>query len=102
MTPEQALDHKIMVWCGEHNYLCWHINVGGGYLPNGSYFRTGLPKGASDLWIITDKGKLILCETKIHPRKPTSEQLHFIDIMRSRGVNAFVAYSLDEFIANVL
>jgi len=45
MTPEQALDKAIMLWCGEHNWLCFHINVGGGKMQNGTYFRTGVPTG---------------------------------------------------------
>lgn len=104
-TPEQRLTKEIMLFCSQQNWLCFHINVGKGYLikPDGSksYFQTGLPKGASDLWILTDDGKLIFCETKIHPRKPTPDQLNFISQMRARGFNAFVAYSLQEFIFNI-
>jgi len=45
MTPEHALSKQIMLWCGEHNWLCFHINVGGGKLANGTYFKTGVPTG---------------------------------------------------------
>ena len=48
--------------------------------------------------ILTDKGKAIFCETKIHPRKPTKDQLNTIDILQKRGFLAFVCYSLEEFI----
>ena len=101
MTPEQALDKKIMLWCGEQNWLCFHINVGGGMLANGGYFHTGVPKGWPDLIIITDDGRVIFCETKIHPRSPTPEQINFINILTARGFKAFVAYSLEEFIREV-
>lgn len=101
MTPEQALDHSIMLWCGEHNWLCFHINVGGGKLATGGYFRTGVPVGWPDLTIITDDGKVIFCETKIHPRKPTQEQLDFIKVLEERHIKAFVAYTLEEFINEV-
>ena len=101
MTPEQALDKAIMLYCGEHNWLCFHINVGGGMLANGSYFHTGVPVGWPDLTIITDDGRVIFCETKIHPRKPTQAQLNFIENLKSRGFKAFVAYTLEEFIENV-
>lgn len=104
-TPEQRLTKDIMLWCGENDFLCFHINVGKGYLikPDGtkSYFQTGLPKGASDLWILDNCGNLIFCETKIHPRKPTPDQLNFIEQMRKRGFQAFVAYSLQEFVFNI-
>lgn len=101
MTPEQALDHSIMLWCGKHNWLCFHINVGKFKLPNGTYFQTGVPVGWPDLTIITDDGRVIFCETKIKPRKPTQEQLNFIENLNSRGIKAFVAYTLEEFVEEI-
>lgn len=101
MTPEQALDKEIMLYCGEHNWLCFHINVGKVKLYDGSYFRTGVPKGWPDLIIIKDNGEIAFCETKIHPYKPTQEQLKFIAELKKRGFRAFVAYNLEEFIEEV-
>ena len=101
MTPEQALDKSIMLWCGKRNWLCFHINVGGGMLKSGGYFHTGVPVGWPDLTILTNDGEVIFCETKIKPRKPTQEQLNFIANLKERGFKAFVAYSLEEFIENV-
>lgn len=101
MTPEQVLDKKIMLWCGEHNWLCFHINVGKIKLPNGTYFQTGVPVGWPDLIILTNDGRVMFCETKIHPRKPTPQQLNFINNLNMRGIKAFVAYSLEEFIDEV-
>ena len=101
MTPEQALDKQIMLYCGEHNWLCFHINVGGGELKRGGYFRTGVPIGWPDLTILTDTGDVIFCETKIHPRKPTIDQIRFIENLNKRGFKAFVAYNLQEFIDEV-
>lgn len=101
MTPEQILDKKIMLWCGNKNWLCFHCNVGRVKKSDGSFFSTGLPVGFPDLLIITDKGKTIYCETKIHPRKPTKEQLKFIENLIERGFLAFVCYSLEEFIDKV-
>lgn len=100
-TPEQRLTKQIMIYCGERNWLCFHANVGKVKLADGRYFETGLPKGFPDLIILTDKGQAIFCETKIHPRKPTLDQIKFINILRERGFLAFVAYSLEEFIENV-
>ena len=28
MTKEQVLDKNIMLYCGQHNALCFHTNVG--------------------------------------------------------------------------
>lgn len=101
MTPEQVLDKNIMLWCGQHDWLCFHTNVGKVQMIDGRYFDTGLPKGWLDLLILTNKGKVIFCETKIHPRKPTKEQINTIEVLRKRGFLAFVAYSLEEFIEAV-
>lgn len=101
MTPEQRLDKAIMLYCGEHNWLCFHINVSGGELLRGGYFKTGVPVGYPDLTIIKDNGEVAWCETKIKPRKPTQEQLNFIAELQKRGFKAFVAYNLEEFIKNI-
>ena len=101
MTPEQVLDKNIMLWCGQHDWLCFHTNVGKVQMIDGRYFDTGLPKGWLDLLILTNKGQVIFCETKIHPRKPTKEQINTIEVLRKRGFLAFVAYSLEEFIEAV-
>lgn len=70
-------------------------------MANGNYFRTGLPVGFPDLLIIKDNGQVAFCETKIHPRKPTQEQLNFIENLKIRGFNAFVAYDINEFVAKI-
>ena len=103
MTPEQVLDKKIMLWCGQHNWLCFHTNVGKIKFWDKTqgkerWFDTGLPVGWLDLLILTDKGQVIFCETKIHPRKPTKEQLNTIDVLVKRGFLAFVCYSIEQFI----
>jgi hypothetical protein len=40
-------------------------------------------------------------ETKIKPRKPTVEQERFLEEARSRGFQAFVVYTIEEFINKV-
>lgn len=100
-TPEQHLDKQIMLWCGQHNWLCFHCNVGKVLLADGRYFSTGLPNGFPDLLIITDFGVSFYCETKIKPRKPSNEQKEFINNLIDRNHVAFVAYTFDEFISAV-
>lgn len=106
MTPEQVLDKNIMLWCGQHNWLCFHTNVGkikfyDEKQKKDRWFDTGLPPGWPDLLILTDKGKAIFCETKIHPRKPTQQQIKTINLLVSRGFLAFVCYSIEQFIETV-
>lgn len=68
---------------------------------DGRLFDTGLPRGWPDLLILTPNGQTIFCETKIHPRKPTVDQLRTIDLLKSYGFLAFVSYSLEEFIQTI-
>jgi hypothetical protein len=98
MTPEHRLQNEIKLWCGEHNIICLRINVGKVKTVDGRWFDTGLPVGFSDLLLLSADGKATFVETKIKPRKPTEQQIQFIQLMKNRGFNAFVAYSLQEFI----
>lgn len=103
MTAEQRLDHEIMLYCGIHNALCFHTNVGKIKFYDEKqkkyrYFDTGLPKGWPDLMIIPQDKPVFYCETKIHPRKPTEDQIKIINLLQNKGKLAFVAYSLEEFI----
>ena len=102
MTPEKILSKQIQAVCGENNIICFDVNVGGGQLITGSYFRTGLPRGFSDLLLFTSNGKTAFIETKIKPRKPSQEQINFINTMKKRGFIAGVVYDINDFINNYL
>lgn len=102
MTPEKILSKQIQAVCGENNIICFDVNVGGGQLITGSYFRTGLPRGFSDLLLFTSNGKTAFIETKIKHRKPTQEQINFINTMKKRGFIAGVVYDINDFINNYL
>jgi len=97
MTPEHRLSNQIRLACGQRNWLCFHINVGKIQLPDGSVFNTGVPNGWPDLTIITDDARVIFIETKIHPRKPTADQINMIKTLRERGFIAEVIYTFAEF-----
>lgn len=98
MTPEKRLMNEIRIWCGEHNLICIRANVGKVLLATGQWFDTGLPVGFPDLMIFNGKGETAFCETKIHPRKPSAEQLEFLSEMKKRRFRAIVAYSLAELV----
>ena len=99
MKSEHALSNQIRIWCGEHNWLAFHINVGKIRLSDGSYFHTGVPVGWPDLTLITDRGQVIFIETKIKPRKPTEEQIQMLNNLKLRGFIAEVVYNFDDFLA---
>lgn len=106
MTSETNLKNEIMIWCGQQGWICIHANVFKGIIWDEEqrqerFVRSGFPNGWPDLIIITNYGITMYCETKCKPNKPTKEQLKIIKILREMGHNAFVAYSLEEFIENV-
>ncbi len=74
----------------------FRTNVGKVRTPDGRWFDTGLPKGHSDLYGFRPDGQIFYIETKVLPNKPTREQLHFLNAMKSKGALGGVAYSIEE------
>ena len=101
MTPEKLLSKQIQAVCGDNDIICFDVNVGGGQLIKGTYFRTGLPRGFPDL-LLFNNGKTAFIETKIKPRKPTTDQINFINTMKKRGFIAGVVYDINDFITQYL
>jgi len=114
MTPESKLKAQVELYLSEsqQNYIPLRMQVGTffrkgtpTYINGERYYKdselfpvkTGLPKGTSDLLAIQPvTGRAVWIETKVHPRKPTAEQLNFIEVMRKQGAIAGVVYSIDE------
>lgn len=107
MTPEHKLMNEIRIYSGEQGFISLRLNSGKarqGIIKNSSLglILTKLkavelcPKGTSDLLIIMPN-KIAFIETKVHPYKPTQEQLNFINQIKKLGHIAGVVYSLEEF-----
>ena len=96
MTPESKLKAQVELYLSELGYIPLRLNVFQAFTRDGVPIRTGLPKGTSDLLAISPSGQAVFIETKVHPRKPTAEQLNFIEVMRKQGAIAGVVYSIDE------
>ena len=79
-----------------HGYRVERINVGSRITADGRYFRTGAPKGYSDLSGCTPCGKAVYIEVKFGTNKPSSEQIAFLLDRLSCGAYAGVAYSISE------
>jgi len=99
MTPEHRLGNAIRVECGRRGWLVWHVNVGTVVTATGEVFSTGLPVGFPDLLVLRpgplpDGGRVLFIETKIHPRRPTADQLAMHALLHSRGFEVIVAYSV--------
>jgi hypothetical protein len=92
---EHDLQNSIRLKLSKEGYTTFRANVGKVKMQDGRWFDTGLPKGFSDLFAVKD-GRVYFIECKIHPRKPTPEQVQFIERMREQGCRAGVAYTVEE------
>lgn len=92
---EHDLQNSIRLKLSKEGYTTFRANVGKVKMQDGRWFDTGLPKGFSDLFAVKD-GRVYFIECKIHPRKPTAEQVQFIERMREQGCRAGVAYTVEE------
>ena len=93
--------NEIRIEAGKRNCVVIRLNVGKFMKIDGTYFDTGIPTGFPDLMVLTDDGRTIFIETKIHPRKPSKQQKEMISLLKSKGHNAHVIYDITEFL-NVL
>lgn len=78
-------------------------NVGSVYTKDGRRFSTGLPKGFPDLFGVlppweskSGQEKTVFLEVKVHPNKPTPEQVAFLDHYKRMGCICGVVYSVDD------
>ena len=75
----------------------WRNNVGTAMTKNGSFITFGLCVGSSDL-IGIYKGRFLAVEVKAKGKKPTKEQINFIDFINKFGGIAGVCYSVEDFL----
>ena len=93
---EHDLQNSIRLELSRRGCAVFRTNVGKVRLPDGRIFDTGLPKGHSDLVAYRD-GMVFFVEVKVHPNKPSVEQMNFLSVMKDRyGCNGGVAYSVDD------
>lgn len=93
---ETALIHEVMKAISAKGHKIFRTNVGKVRMRDGRWFDTGLPKGYSDLCGTKKGGRAFYIETKLHPRKPTKEQVQFLLTMIKTGAIGGVAYSAEE------
>lgn len=92
---ETDLMNKIRLRLTELGFTVFRANVAKVRLPDGRFFKTGLPRGFSDLFAVKD-GRAYFIEVKTGSNKPTQEQLNFIEQMKKKGCTAGVVWSVEE------
>lgn len=101
MIREHNIQREIMLYCGEHNILCFRCNVGRVKTIDGMWFDTGLPDGFSDLIILPGNERIIFCEVKTAIGKQRDAQKRFEKIVTDRGYKYILCRSLDDFIKKI-
>lgn len=97
---EHNIQNLIRIWCGQHDILCFRCNVGRVRTDTGQWFDTGLPNGFSDLIILYNK-TIYFCEVKTLKGRQREDQINFMNEVRSRGYNYFVARSVEDVCKNL-
>ena len=96
MQAEHDIQSSIRLALSQHGYCVFRANVGKVRMDNGRWFDTGLPKGFSDLFAVKS-GRIYFIECKRPGGHIRPEQIHFLDIMRTRyGCRGGIAYSVDD------
>lgn len=99
-VKEHNIQNEIRLWCGEHDILCFRINVGRIRSIYGTWFDTGVPEGFSDLIILYNK-TIYFCEVKQLIGKQREAQKQFETIVTQHGYKYFIAKSINDVIINI-
>lgn len=89
---ERNIQKEIMLWCGQHDFLCFRCNVGKVKCEDGTWFDSGLCNGFSDL-IVLANNTIYFIEVKTKIGQQREDQKNFQSIVQSRGYTYIVARS---------
>ena len=97
MQSEHDVQNLIRIALSANNCTVFRINVGSVKLPDGRYFKTGVPSGYSDLngfkW---SNGKAFFIEVKNETGKPRLDQIRFNKFLMSKNIICGIARSPDD------
>lgn len=101
-VKETDIQRQIIRWLYKAGIFCWRNNSMGVFDPKLKIYRKpngeGYINGVSDILGVV-KGKMLAIEVKKPGGRISTEQKEFIERLSSDGHVAFVAYSLDDVIA---
>ncbi|MCL1949738.1 MAG: VRR-NUC domain-containing protein [Turicibacter sp.] len=94
--PEHQIQNEIRLALSQAGHTAFRINVGKFLLQDGRWFDVGAPKGFSDVVGFRADGQIFFIEVKNAKGRPSKEQLHFIEMVKSKGALAGIARSAKE------
>ena len=96
MSSEQDIQNLIRLALSERGILNFRNNVGCLKDATGRMVRYGLYPGSSDIIGIMPDGRFLAIEVKKPGKKPTPEQLNFIEAIRRHGGIAGVVHGVED------
>ena len=96
MTTETDIQNLIRLALSERGILNWRNHTFALKDKDGRLVRGGLCVGSSDIIGIMPDGRFLAIEVKKPGKKPTTEQLNFIEAIRRHGGIAGVVHSPEE------
>mgnify|MGYP001559777725 CR=1 FL=1 len=95
---ESHIQKAILDYLKLKGILCFkHRNVGIYKKDTGKYIPLAYgEKGIADILGCTPDGRFIACEVKVPGKKPSPDQVVFLDKVKKQGGIAILAYSLDD------
>ena len=97
MKSEHQIQNEIRLALANHNCLVFRTNVGKVQMKDGRWFDTGLPRGFSDLMgARLSDGKIFFIEVKNKNGRVREDQVKFINSMKSYGLIAGIARSVED------
>lgn len=94
--PERDLQNSIIDLLSKKGHFVWKMVNRGFQLPSGGWMHSAVVGVPDILGVQKGTGKLIGVEVKMKGRKPTQEQVAFLDRIRELGGIGLVAYSIDD------
>lgn len=93
---EADIQSKIRIELTRLGHTVFRVNVGSVRTSDGRIFKTGLPKGHSDLYGFRPDGQIFYIEVKSVSGKIRPEQIKFLRTMKDRGALVGVAKSVED------
>jgi len=93
---EANIQSDILIALSKAGAIVWRNNTGALQDKTGRLVRYGLCKGSADIIGICPDGRFLAVEVKNSTGRATSDQVRFIEAVRSKGGRAGVARSVDD------
>lgn len=92
--PEHLIQDQIRLALSRNQCTVFRVNVGSVRLPDGRYFKTGVPEGHPDLYGFRwSDHQVFYIEVKTSTGRPRKDQVRFHEFLAKRGVIHGIARS---------